>query len=150
MRAVAVPYIIALVLGVAVIGLVGYWFATTGGKFGGQSTKTICENKFLQYCITKSGEVSYSVFQAEVTECKAVDSSYQKCSDITGGGIGVGGGGEGIEGVGGEKKGLDKDAKCKEGIPADQNENAPCTPDQGKECKVGLLCKYSQGYCRCV
>ncbi|MBI2005167.1 MAG: hypothetical protein HYS80_00185 [Candidatus Aenigmarchaeota archaeon] len=88
-KAVAVPYIIALILGVAVIGLVGYWFATTGGKFGGQSAKTICDNKFLQYCITKSGDAKYSDFQAVISECKSVDSSYTKCSEIT---VGTGGG----------------------------------------------------------
>ena len=54
-KAVAVPYIIAL-LGVAVIGLVGYWFASSGGKFGGQGSKTICDNKFLQWCVSNSGE----------------------------------------------------------------------------------------------
>lgn len=84
MRGVAVPYIIALILGVAVIGLVGYWFATSGGKFGGQSAKTICENKFLQYCITKSEDKLYSQFQSDVEECRAIDSSYTRCSELTG------------------------------------------------------------------
>ena len=62
-KAVAVPYIIALILGVALIGLVGYWFATTGGKFGGQSVKTVCENKFLQYCITKNEDKLFGFYR---------------------------------------------------------------------------------------
>lgn len=83
-KAVAVPYIIVLILGVAVIGLVGYWFASSGGKFSGQSAKTICENKFLQYCITKNEDMLYSDFQKDVQDCQAVSSSYTKCSEITG------------------------------------------------------------------
>ena len=42
MRAVAVPYIIALVLGVAVIGLVGYWFISQGGKAVSTGTSAEC------------------------------------------------------------------------------------------------------------
>lgn len=84
MKAVAVPYIIALILGVAVIGLVGYWFVSTGGKFGGQSAITICENKFLQYCIGKDGGETYLNFASKSEECKSVTISYTKCSDIIG------------------------------------------------------------------
>lgn len=32
MKAVAIPYIIALVLGIFVVGLLGYWFISQGGK----------------------------------------------------------------------------------------------------------------------
>ncbi len=79
-KAVAVPYIIALILGVAVIGLVGYWFATTGGKFGGQSAKTVCDNKFLQYCVTNpSGNIN--LFTAANSECTNL-VSYQACSEL--------------------------------------------------------------------
>ena len=49
-KAVAVPYVIALVLGVAVIALLGFWFVTTGGKFSEQATKTQCESKLVVYC----------------------------------------------------------------------------------------------------
>jgi len=81
MRGVAVPYIIALILGVAVIGLVGYWFATSGGKFGGQSAKTICDNKFLQWCITTGG--SLSAFITANSECDG-SVSYTGCNQLTG------------------------------------------------------------------
>lgn len=89
MKAVAVPYIIALILGVAVIGLVGYWFASSGGKFGGQSAITICENKFLQYCIGKGGSETWTNFASQIQECKSVTSSYTKCGDMTGAGSSV-------------------------------------------------------------
>lgn len=86
MRAVAVPYVIALILGVAVIGLVGYWFATSGGKFGGQSSKTICDNKFLQYCVINPSS-DYNTFDDTNTECTGL-GSYTTCSQILGGGGG--------------------------------------------------------------
>ena len=92
MRAVAVPYVIALLLGVAVIGLVGYWFATSGGKFGGQSAKTICDNKFLQYCVTNPAKTAYTDFvEAGNTECGGL-GSYTQCSELLGSTGGAGGG----------------------------------------------------------
>ena len=72
MRGVAVPYIIALILGVTVIGLVGYWFAASGGKFGGQNAKTICDNKFLQWCITTGGPLA--TFLTSNGECNGLVS----------------------------------------------------------------------------
>lgn len=50
-KAVAIPYIIALVLGIAVIGLVGFWFFKTGGKFGSQSLEVECQAKVFSYCL---------------------------------------------------------------------------------------------------
>ena len=81
-KAVAVPYIIALILGVAVIGLVGYWFVTTGGKFGGQSAKTICDNKFLQHCVTNPSK-SYADFVGGNVECSGL-GSFTQCSEVLG------------------------------------------------------------------
>lgn len=85
MRGVAVPYIIALILGVAVIRLVGYWFTASGGKFSGQSAKTICDNKFLQWCITTGR--SLASFIASNTECSGL-VSYQQCDNLIGGSSG--------------------------------------------------------------
>ena len=84
-KAVAVPYIIAILLGVAVIGLVGYWYASTGGKFGAQASKTICDNKFLQWCLSSQGVT----FATHAPECVGV-VSYSDCSELT---VGSGGGG---------------------------------------------------------
>lgn len=80
MRGVAVPYIIALILGVAVIGLIGYWFVVQGGKFGGQSAKTICDNKFLQWCITTGGTLA--AFISSNGECNGL-VSYSDCNELT-------------------------------------------------------------------
>lgn len=87
MRGVAVPYVIALILGVAVIGLVGFWFASSGGKFSGQSSKTICNNKFLQWCITNPGGGTYTAFATSNTECTGM-GSYSDCNELTGSAVG--------------------------------------------------------------
>ncbi len=49
-KAVAVPYIIALVLGIAVLGLVGYWLFFSGGKFGGEALSVQCNSQKLIFC----------------------------------------------------------------------------------------------------
>lgn len=49
-KGVAVPYIIAIVLGIVVIGLVGYWLFISGGRFGTTSTQTDCNGKLLSWC----------------------------------------------------------------------------------------------------
>ena len=77
-KAVAIPYVIALVLGIAVIGLVGFWFVSSGGKFGGQSSKTICDNKFLQWCVAGTG----SSFDSYAPECANIASG--NCNELTG------------------------------------------------------------------
>ncbi|MBI1978780.1 MAG: hypothetical protein HYS62_01810 [Candidatus Aenigmarchaeota archaeon] len=120
-KAVAVPYVIALVLGVAVIGLVGYWFVTTGGKFGGQSAKTVCDNRFLQWCISKGGG-TYLVFVGDGNlECTGL-GSYSDCKDITG-----------VSGAGG---------------PAPGGEKAGFLQDcSSKSCDIGLVCCKS-GSCK--
>lgn len=50
MKAVAVPYIIAIILGVAVIGLVGYWFFVSGGRFGATTVEQQCRTDFSKAC----------------------------------------------------------------------------------------------------
>lgn len=50
MKAVAVPYIIAILLGVGVIGLVGYWLFVSGGQFGAGATEQNCRNALLNMC----------------------------------------------------------------------------------------------------
>lgn len=50
MKAVAIPYVIALVLGVIIIGVIGYWFVSQGGKTVGVGSKAECDAKQSQYC----------------------------------------------------------------------------------------------------
>jgi hypothetical protein len=49
-KGVAVPYIIALILGIAVVALLGYWFFVLGGRLGGESIAAECEAKLTSYC----------------------------------------------------------------------------------------------------
>jgi hypothetical protein len=48
--AVPVPYIIALLLGIAVVAVLGYWFFILGGQVGGEITLSKCEAYANNYC----------------------------------------------------------------------------------------------------
>jgi hypothetical protein len=60
-KGVAVPYIIAILLGVGVIGLVGYWLFVSGGQFGGSATEQSCRNSFSTWCSQWSNRNSYAI-----------------------------------------------------------------------------------------
>lgn len=49
-KGVAIPYVIAIILGIVVIGLIGYWLFTGGGKMGSKITVTECNEKAIIYC----------------------------------------------------------------------------------------------------
>ena len=50
-KAVAIPYVIALVLGVVIIGLLAYWFITQSGETTETGSKIECDSKIASYCI---------------------------------------------------------------------------------------------------
>ncbi len=43
-KAVAIPYVIALILGVIVVGILGYWFIAQGGKTIGKGKGSECDS----------------------------------------------------------------------------------------------------------
>lgn len=47
---VPIAYIIALLLGIAVVAILGYWFFVMGGQFGGGTTLEACKTKAYTYC----------------------------------------------------------------------------------------------------
>jgi len=49
-KGIAIPYIIALILGIAVVALIGYWFFVLGGRIPGQATLTSCQSKEVAWC----------------------------------------------------------------------------------------------------
>lgn len=49
---VPIPYIIALLLGIAVVAILGYWFFVLGGQWGGEVTMQRCRSKAVTYCTT--------------------------------------------------------------------------------------------------
>ncbi|MBI2005326.1 MAG: hypothetical protein HYS80_01015 [Candidatus Aenigmarchaeota archaeon] len=50
MKGVAIPYVIALILGVVVIGILGYWFVSYGGSAIGTGTQAECDASDFNYC----------------------------------------------------------------------------------------------------
>lgn len=44
MRAVAIPYVVALTIGIVVISLIGYWVVSQGGKTIGSGSRAQCES----------------------------------------------------------------------------------------------------------
>lgn len=133
-KAVAVPYVIALILGVAVIGLIGIWIATTGGKFGGQSTKTICDNKFVAYCVTNPSG-TYGSFKSG-TECEGVSGSFLNCGQAPS----VAGRGS-DDTSGRTSRELAKGNKC--GTVTGRESLTPsCILITGTKCETGSICKF--------
>lgn len=49
-KGVAIPYIIALVLGLAVVAVLGYWFFVLSGRLTGAEATTPCDAKQIPYC----------------------------------------------------------------------------------------------------
>src|SRR3990172_7100789 len=83
-KAVAVPYIIAILLGIAVIGLVGYWFFVSTGRLGGAATLTDCQNKEVQYCSqwlrTGVKPLSWNLYAKGCTEVGVADPDKARCN----------------------------------------------------------------------
>lgn len=50
MKGIAIPYVIALILGIIVVGVIGYWFFVLGGQGGGAGLETMCRAKAISYC----------------------------------------------------------------------------------------------------
>ena len=57
-KGVAVPYIIAIVLGIVVIGLIGYWLFILGGGLGTKTIQTECNGKLLSWCTKRLTDAS--------------------------------------------------------------------------------------------
>lgn len=50
-KAVAIPYVIALILGVIVIAILVYWFINQAGKTTTVGTSAECQAKEFSYCV---------------------------------------------------------------------------------------------------
>ncbi|MBI2547558.1 MAG: hypothetical protein HYW23_03880 [Candidatus Aenigmarchaeota archaeon] len=71
-KAVAVPYIIAIVLGIVVIGLIGYWLFFSGGILGTNASETRCNSDVLNFCNTMlSGQTATKDWK-QTDSCKGV------------------------------------------------------------------------------
>ena len=90
-KAVAVPYVIALILGVAVIALIGIWFVTSGGKFTKESISTECRSKAVEFCtryptggVSEWGIVKGAPLSCDLTSLgiKSPSGDYPDCSKV--------------------------------------------------------------------
>jgi len=163
-----VAYIIAIVIGVSALALLGYWFFNTGGKFGSQTTATVCDSKFVQFCLTNPSKQWSDFISGADKECSGTLHSFDQCSQV----FGIGGSGPTGPSISKEetKKQTDQPVqspsdspkssapstgstipsggtlelgqKC--GEPTNPNLAASgCTPTPGKSCKTGS-CEFRQ------
>ncbi len=51
MKAVAIPYVIALILGIMVVGILAYWLINQAGKTTAQGASAECQGKIFSYCL---------------------------------------------------------------------------------------------------
>ena len=106
-KGVAIPYIIAVLLGIAVIGIIGYWFFFLGGSLGGEVSSADCQRKLVTYCSIWLGQGysgtspgvgdwdDYAIGCSKIgiaAPTKGRDGSVQKCNDVLGRGEVTGGG----------------------------------------------------------
>lgn len=49
-KAVAIPYVIAIILGIIVLALIGYWFFSQGKKAVGTGSQAECDALKFNYC----------------------------------------------------------------------------------------------------
>lgn len=83
-KAVAVPYIIAIVLGIAVIGLIGYFFFSEGGKTTTTGEQAKCQSQRFSYCVQwqASGKDNQPMFDWGSCEEKYKITSADQCKSI--------------------------------------------------------------------
>ena len=80
--AMPVPYIVALILAVIVIGLLGYWLIVNLGLFGTKSSEELCRAKLMGTCAGKSDDTSIDPYK--YNECKgtALAKQIRTCTDV--------------------------------------------------------------------
>jgi hypothetical protein len=77
-----VPYIVALILAAIVLGLIIFWFVTSGGDFFSTVSEGKCKAKLMEVCLGKSGD--YSINPSQYSECKGTDlaNTVSSCGDV--------------------------------------------------------------------
>ena len=87
-KAVAIPYVIALTLGIVVIGSIGYWLFSQAGKTTTQGSSAGCQAKIFSYCLAwdaqgkKCADAQPTVF--DWGECtKPASFSIDNCKSLS-------------------------------------------------------------------
>jgi hypothetical protein len=73
---IPIPYIIALILGIAVVAIVLYWLLTQSGAFGGVMLEYSCKAKREDYCAEfklRGAAPGGKTFAEFAQECKNFD-----------------------------------------------------------------------------
>lgn len=85
-KGIAVPYIIALILGVAVVALIGYWLIALGGKLPWVSQEAYCTARESAWCgyVATNGQAPNKAWTSYAPNCDAI-IDYPDCSDYAGG-----------------------------------------------------------------
>jgi hypothetical protein len=75
-KAVAIPYIIALIIGIVVVAVLAYWLISSGGKGSDVGKEAECTARKTEFCATQLSEK-----REIVKECDSTWSDDQKvCS----------------------------------------------------------------------
>lgn len=59
-KAIAIPYVVAIILGIIIVGVIGYWLFLLYGGGVGTASEAVCRSKLLTYC-SEWAETGYSV-----------------------------------------------------------------------------------------
>ena len=66
-KAVAIPYIIALIIGVIVVAVLAYWFIFSSGKGSGIGKEAECTARKTEFCATQILEKREKVKECDST-----------------------------------------------------------------------------------
>lgn len=80
--AMPVPYIVALIIAVIVIGLLGYWLIVTMGKTGVKASEEMCRATLMGKCAGKPDDFTIDPYQ--YNECKGTElaKKVRDCGDV--------------------------------------------------------------------
>ena len=65
-KAVAIPYVIALIIGVVVVAVLAYWFISSGGKGASVGKEAECTARKVEFCASKTS----TAWQKVIDVCK--------------------------------------------------------------------------------
>lgn len=92
-KAVAIPYIIALIIGVIVVAVLAYWFISSGGKGIDIGKEAECTARKTEYCasqtadvwnkmVEKCGDNKFKIVPDSKNPGKSIHQCYSFCSTI--------------------------------------------------------------------
>ena len=80
-KAVAIPYVIALILGLIAIVILAYWFISQSGKTTNVGTGAECQAKLFSYCVQWQVKDGSDGPQFDWGKCTPVVNSKPKCKE---------------------------------------------------------------------